>query len=751
MELIRQKASMYPTLDDIVLDFSEGMENSAATKLLLIGAYFQSSPAEVAVRLAEVTAVGAGIYATWTWEEKTGVPEERRTRAERLREGIASLGPVFVKMAQTLSTRPDIIGAEAADALKPLQDQMTAFPSNDAYEQIRRTLGWDGPVCPGDPTWTGSSDAEPIYAELSATPVAAASIGQVYKGKLHTGERVAVKVQRPGVLRRIALDLHISRMALIWLEESGLNGSEGLANIVDRVGQGIFQELDYTREADNADAFRRALRFLDFVVVPRHHASLTGRTVLTQEWIDGEPMKNLGDDDQLKMVQMGVECSSAQLFRTGLVHADPHEGNLLYTDTGKLALLDFGLVCRVNNAQQEAMAGCILNILNRDWMDLIDNLRIIEMLPETPQTWVDANGVPAAYSGEEGLGGQWAVSDDATFRKAFVDCMDGEDPSSKKLTNFTELVVDLTKLSTRWRFNLPPYMVFIIRSLTTLDFCAVRTGANMYELAAPTALFRAMAPKTERGRAQLRKMLLAKDGDVNWQKLIALTESAGGGAGDVEEGADPADIAANERVSTMTSKDIKTVDAAAPGRSAKNPAMDKHTRESVNRLVKELVGSSSGSALRRILVQATPESLVPPSAVRSTIVRATRSTFARTVSELSVREFFGLFVQAIRSFFAALSTAGKGKVDRESCDVFGEGTAEEYHCKVNLDKRRKKIAGLMLKSKLRGWGGFASAAALFALFGWAAITGTCIGMVQGIRRRIVEALGGTLNKPDASK
>ena len=140
--------------------------------------------------------------------------------------------------------------------------------------------------------------------------------------------------------------------------------------------------------------------------------------------------------------------------------------------------------------------------------------------------------------------------------------MDGENPSTKKLTNFTELVVDLTKLSTRWRFQLPPYMVFIIRSLTTLDFCAVRTGANMYELAAPTALFRAMAPKTERGVAQLRKMLLAKDGDVNWQKLIALTESAGGAAGDPvgAEGADVADIAANERVSQMTSEDIKTVD-----------------------------------------------------------------------------------------------------------------------------------------------------------------------------------------------
>ena len=132
-EIIRQKASMYDTLDDIVLDFSESMEGySAAAKLLLIGAYFQNSPAEVAVRLAEVTAVGAGIYATWTWEEKTGVPEERRTRAERLRDGVASLGPVFVKMAQTLSTRPDIIGGCAQ-----------AFTGSDDGVPIRRRVRAD--------------------------------------------------------------------------------------------------------------------------------------------------------------------------------------------------------------------------------------------------------------------------------------------------------------------------------------------------------------------------------------------------------------------------------------------------------------------------------------------------------------------------------------------------------------------------------------------------------------------------------
>ena len=205
---------------------------------------------------------------------------------------------------------------------------------------------------------------------------------------------------------------------------------------------------------------------------------------------------------------------------------------MLYTDEGKLALLDFGLICRVNNEQQEAMAGCILNVLNRDWMDLIDNLRIIGMLPDTPQKWVDLEGndLEDLYAGGEG---KWVDGDDESFRKAFLKCMDGDVPadgaagSEKKLTNFTELVVDLTKLSTAWRFNLPPYMVFVIRSLTTLDFCAVRTGANMYELAAHGFVPRDGA-ENPRGRAQLQKILMSDAGDVKWKELIELAESAGG-------------------------------------------------------------------------------------------------------------------------------------------------------------------------------------------------------------------------------
>ncbi len=118
---------------------------------------------------------------------------------------------------------------------------------------------------------------------------------------------------------------------------------------------------------------------------------------------------------------------------------------------------------------------------------------------------------------------------DATAMDATSDAASSKkDPQipSKKLTNFTELVMDLTKLSTAWQFNLPPYMVFVIRSLTTLDFCAVRTGANMYELAAPTALFRAMAPKTPRGRAPRPAILLSEQGALKWADAISFSESA---------------------------------------------------------------------------------------------------------------------------------------------------------------------------------------------------------------------------------
>ena len=408
-------------LEAVVLDYSLGYTE----KLLKINQFFKSNPLELAARCGEVIAQFSSVLTIWKYEDAMDIPLEKRTRAGKLRDVVAKLGPVFVKLAQTLSTRPDIIGEEAADALMTLQQDVKQFDSEVAFQTIREELINRGSlrfikdIVGGDPETS-------LYSEFNEKPIAAASIGQVYEARLHDAQKtkVAVKVQRPGMVRRIALDCTVIRLLLTWLEESGANGSEDLPFIIDEVGAGIFRELDYTLEAKNAKAFARSLKFLPYVKIPRSWDNLTSTRVLTQEFISGRPMKKLNLDEQRKMVRMGVECSSAQLFRTGLVHADPHEGNMLYTDQGQLALIDFGLICEVNNAQQEAMASCILNILNAQWDDLIDNLRIMGMLPDKAQIWKDENGNVADYTSDPG---KWYVITDDEFRRAFREAMDGPD------------------------------------------------------------------------------------------------------------------------------------------------------------------------------------------------------------------------------------------------------------------------------------------------------------------------------------
>ena len=675
-------------LERLILDFSSETRvgRDFGAKMDAVGAYFSRSPTELAGRTAEVLAVVGRVYALWTYEERMGTPLEKRRRGKALRDGVARLGPVFIKMAQTLSTRPDIIGEEAADNLMVLQDKVGPFSSSEADEIIKRELGWKGAVREKDAAKKGP--AYSLYKELSDEPIAAASIGQVYAGVLHNGSKVAVKVQRPGMARRIALDLHIIRLGLVWIEESGLNGSEDLDKIVDEVGAGVFQELDYTIEARNADEFRKSLRFLNYLFVPRHYPDMTTKKVLTQQWISGRPMKNLSLDEQKLMVQMGVECSSAQLFRTGLVHADPHEGNMMFTDDGKLALLDFGLICRVDDEQQEAMANCILNILNSQWGELIDNLRIMQMLPEDPQMWVDANGNPADYTKDAG---SWKIISDEEFRRAFKVCMDGEEGNPKVRANFTELVIDLTKISTSYRFNLPPYMVFIIRSLTTLDFAAARTNCNMYEVAAPTAIFRALSPRTDRGRKALEQMLLNKDGDVNWKKLLALSAQANTAAEQGGEG------------SSATDADVA------------------HAKEAISRLVNDLVDSSAGSALRRLAKKARPEGLMPPPSIRDQLVQVTRASFARQMATFSFRAFFAA------AFAFARSALSGAEAENEQCEVFTDD-AERSSCNERVNRRRRRIGVLLLKSKLQTPQGFLSFCSILALLAWASVTGAFIGL-----------------------
>lgn len=677
-------------LEAVVLDYSLGYTE----KLLKINQFFKSNPLELAARCGEVIAQFSSVLAIWKYEDAMDIPLEKRTRAGKLRDVVAKLGPVFVKLAQTLSTRPDIIGEEAADALMTLQQDVKQFDSEVAFQTIREELINRGSlrfikdIVGGDPETS-------LYSEFKEKPIAAASIGQVYEARLHDAQKtkVAVKVQRPGMVRRIALDCTVIRLLLTWLEESGANGSEDLPFIIDEVGAGIFRELDYTLEARNAKAFKRSLKFLPYVKIPRSWDNLTSTRVLTQEFISGRPMKKLNLDEQRKMVRMGVECSSAQLFRTGLVHADPHEGNMLYTDQGQLALIDFGLICEVNNAQQEAMASCILNILNAQWDDLIDNLRIMGMLPDKAQIWKDENGNVADYTSDPG---KWYVITDDEFRRAFREAMDGPDGMEKKQrNNFTELVVDLTKISTQYRFNLPPYMVFVIRSLTTLDFCAVRTGANMYEVAAPTALFRALSPRTAYGKQVLERTIMDKEtGDIDWQKFLDLSRQASGNS------------------ASSTASESERSDA----------------QDSVEKLGGELLNSSAGSSLRSIIYKASPKNLTPPKEIQKQLIQLAIQHYAKVIAEFSIRT-------AVSNAFAFLTKAngmsqGENNEADEECEINFDDPDLILDCKTQLAKRRQKIGLMLLRKQLFQSGGLWTFTKIFLALIWAFTNGVFLGLIR---------------------
>ena len=276
----------------------------------------------------------------------------------RLREALEHLGPIFVKFGQVLSTRPDLIPHDYAQELAKLQDRVPPFDAELSRRQIEASLG---------------QPIEALYAEFETVPVASASIAQVHKARLHSGEEVAVKVLRPNLVPVIEQDLALLRFGAGWVERLFADGKRlKPREVVAEFDKYLHDELDLMREAANASQLGRNFKDSTMLIVPKVYYDYCSRDVLTIEWMDGTPVADIAalkakGIDLRQLARYGVEIFFTQVFRNGFFHADMHPGNILVADDGRYIALDFGIVGSLTDYDKRYLAINFLAFFNRDY------------------------------------------------------------------------------------------------------------------------------------------------------------------------------------------------------------------------------------------------------------------------------------------------------------------------------------------------------------------------------------------------
>jgi len=285
------------------------------------------------------------------------------TVPERLRLVLEELGPTFVKLGQLIASRPDLAPVEIAEEFKHLQDEVAPVP----YEEIRQLIEEE----------LGGAVGQ-VFAEFDPEPVAAASIAQVYRAKLVTGEDVILKVQRPGIETVIDNDLgilfYLAQLLEKYVPELRLYRP---VDVVEEFARSIRRELDFVLEASNAERMRENFRGDKTVYIPKVYWEYTSRRLLTLERIEGIPIDEVeritaAGLDRKEIAVKGCRAFLRQVFEFGFFHADPHAGNILVRADGTLGFLDFGIMGRLDERHMTHIANVFFALINRDYERLVD-------------------------------------------------------------------------------------------------------------------------------------------------------------------------------------------------------------------------------------------------------------------------------------------------------------------------------------------------------------------------------------------
>jgi predicted unusual protein kinase regulating ubiquinone biosynthesis (AarF/ABC1/UbiB family) len=381
--------------------------------------------------------VSAGKLLFFLWWDKTvanNSPKHRNRRAQWLVGTLLDLGPTFIKIGQSLSTRADLLPREYVQALGQLQDRVPEFSAQEAIAVIESELG---------------NSIYALYRDFDHFPLASASIGQVHKARLHTGEDVVVKVQRPGIEKLFNLDFEVLHR-LVRFANQYLRGLRkyDLEAIYHEFFDLLYQEIDYIHEGRKADRFRQS--FVDYprIIIPTIYWRYTTKKVLTMEYLPGIKI----DDRQTieacginakEIIQLGICCFLKQLLQDGFFQSDPHPGNMAVNQDGSLIFYDFGTMTEVKPIAKDQMVKTFFAVLRKDTDEVINTLTYMGLIEP--------------------------VGDMRPIRRLVAFLLDKFTEKPIELQAFDELRSEIYLMFEQQPFRLPAQMTFIIKSLTTLD------------------------------------------------------------------------------------------------------------------------------------------------------------------------------------------------------------------------------------------------------------------------------------------
>jgi predicted unusual protein kinase regulating ubiquinone biosynthesis (AarF/ABC1/UbiB family) len=418
------------------------------------------------------------------------VEQNAPIRAKALKELIARQGAAFVKVGQAVAIRPDLLPPAYLEEFQTLLDQVEAFPSEDARKLIQKTIGENVRL-------------EDVFEDVSCfdKPVAAASIGQVYKATLKKGalkksgeeteeygRTVAVKVQRPDILEAVSIDLFVIRSFLDIFSSIPkteqtfdlVNGCEGFIPVLDVAAERFLEELDYEIEGRNASRFEKDMNSISVVrgaiKVPHVFREISDRQVICQEWVVGQKLTEIAMDNsekslavRKKLVETLLNSYMVQFLETGFLHADPHPGNFMLMEDGRLAILDYGMMTEIGEEQRIAFVEYIAHLSAKEYSKTLDDLVNLGFIPRALADSEENKNIVVPVLAEM-LETLYGSGGGATTKIASLQ----EQQSSR----VGELSNKLEALSKEYPLQLPPYFVLILRAFGTLEGLGLSTDEN---------------------------------------------------------------------------------------------------------------------------------------------------------------------------------------------------------------------------------------------------------------------------------